>query len=230
VDTTEILLIAAGALALGDWVAVALRIRRVEYLLKPATLAALVAAAALSHLDSDVKPWVIAALALGLVGDIALMLAGNDADDAVDAAFLGGLGAFLLGHAAYIVAFLRFGVQGWETLGGALFAVGVGGIALPAAIRGAARTAGREIALLVAAYAVVIAVMAAGAAGTTLSLTAIGGGLFVVSDAVLARERFVGRVERGRVALGELAVVVTYHLAQALILIGLLPYAWAHHF
>ena len=40
--------------------------------------------------------------------------------------------------------------------------------------------------------------------------------LFLASDSLIAWERFVRRVPQG-----PLAVIVTYHLAQALILIGL---------
>ena len=222
-DTTAILFVVAGGLAVGDWAAVATGRTRVEYVCKPATLAALVAAAVVADLDAAVHWWVVAALALGLAGDVALMLCA----DSADRWFLVGLAAFLLGHAAYIVAFLRYGVQGWQVLAGALVAVGVGGLALPGAIRGAVRQQGREFGLLVACYAVVIAVMAAAAAGTTRVPTAIGGALFVVSDAVLSRERFVGKAVLGRIPVGELAVIVTYHAAQALILLGLLGESWA---
>jgi len=223
VDTTAILLLIAGGLALVDWAAVAGRWRRVEFAAKPLTLAALVAAAAVADIGADVHWWLVAALALGLLGDVCLMLTA----DSVDGWFLAGLGAFLLGHAAYIVAFLQYGVQGWYVLAGALVAAGVGGLTLPGAVRGALRQR-PELGVVIGAYALILAVMAAGAAGTTLVLTAIGGALFVVSDGILSRERFISRLTLGRVPLGEVAVAVTYHAAQALILIGLLPEAWAH--
>ena len=211
---TAILLIAAGVVALGDWIAVALRRTRVEHVLKPAVLAVLIAAAVTSDVDHRVQPWVIVALGLGLVGDIGLMLS---RDDTPDPWFLAGLAAFMFGHAAWIVAFLRYGVQGWQALGGALVAIGVAGLALPAAVRGAVRGNGRELGLVICAYAVLLGAMAAGAAGTTQIATAIGGALFVCSDALLARERFVSRSRPG-----EVVVMITYHGAQALLLIGLL--------
>ncbi len=52
--------------------------------------------------------------------------------------------------------------------------------------------------------------------GTAAIATAAGGILFLASDSLIAWERFVHRVPHG-----PLAVIVTYHLAQALILIGL---------
>jgi uncharacterized membrane protein YhhN len=52
--------------------------------------------------------------------------------------------------------------------------------------------------------------------GTSAIATAVGGILFLASDSLIAWERFVRRVPQG-----PLAVIVSYHLAQALILIGL---------
>ena len=62
----------------------------------------------------------------------------------------------------------------------------------------------------------VSAAMTVLAAGTQHVLTAIGGLLFLVSDTTLARNRFVARVPHG-----DLLVHVTYHLAQFLIVLGL---------
>jgi uncharacterized membrane protein YhhN len=47
--------------------------------------------------------------------------------------------------------------------------------------------------------------------------TAAGGVLFLASDTVLAHDRFVRRLHPG-----PLAVIVSYHLAQLLIVIGLI--------
>jgi uncharacterized membrane protein YhhN len=46
--------------------------------------------------------------------------------------------------------------------------------------------------------------------------TAVGGVSFLCSDTLIARDRFVARVPHGKVL-----IIVTYHLAQFLILIGL---------
>jgi len=156
---------------------------------------------------------VVAALVLGLLGDVGLMLS----DGSSDVPFLAGLGAFLLGHVCYLVAFSIAGLRGVDLLAGFLIALGVAALALPAVLRGAARAAGRPFAAMVAGYAAVLAAMTTLAVGTGLLATAAGGALFLVSDTLIARQRFVARIP-----YGDLAVIVTYHLAQALILIGLI--------
>jgi uncharacterized membrane protein YhhN len=210
---TTTLLIVAAALAVGDWAAVHLRLFRVEYLLKPATLAVLVAAAVTADLG-DPKPWVVAALVFGLLGDVGLMLS---RDGRTDPPFIAGLAAFLVGHLCYLVAFVRAGLHGLESLAGLLIVGGVAGLALPAVLRGARRSAGREFSYVVAGYSAVLAAMAVLAVGTSIVATALGGVLFLTSDTLIARDRFVARVRHG-----PLLVIVTYHLAQFLILIGLI--------
>lgn len=84
-------------------------------------------------------------------------------------------------------------------------------------LRGAARTAGRTLASVVALYAAALAAMAVLAVGTSVIATAVGGLLFVGSDILIAQQRFVARVPRG-----DLLVIVTYHLAQFLIVLGLI--------
>ena len=209
---TVALVIVAALLAIGDWTVVHLRLFRLEYLLKPATLAVLIAAAAGADID-DGKAWVVAALVFGLLGDIGLMFS---RDGRADPPFLAGLAAFLLGHVAYIGAFLSAGVHGLRLLAGLLVVVGVAALALPAVLRGAARAAGRDFALIVAAYAAVLAAMTALGIGTGIVATAIGAALFLGSDTLLARQRFVAPVKHG-----PLLVIVTYHLAQFLIVLGL---------
>ncbi len=207
------LLIAAAVAAVGDWLAVQFRLYRIEYVLKPTVLALLVAAAAVSDLDHDLKPWVIAALALGLVGDIGLMLS----DGHTDRPFIAGLAAFLLGHIAYIIAFTKLGLRGLDVLAGGLIVAGIAGLTVPAVLRGAARSAGREFALIVAGYAGVLACMTVLGVGTGCIAVAFGAVLFLISDTLIARERFVTAVPAGR-----LLIIVTYHVAQFLILVGLI--------
>ena len=70
--------------------------------------------------------------------------------------------------------------------------------------------------MVVAVYAAALCAVAVLGVGTAAIATAIGGVLFLASDSLIAWERFVRRLPHG-----PLAVIVTYHLAQALILIGL---------
>jgi uncharacterized membrane protein YhhN len=209
---TVSLLVVAAALAVGDWVAVQQRFFRVEYALKPATLAVLIAAAVSADLG-DTKAWVVAALVFGLAGDIGLMLSSGR----TDRPFIVGLAAFLAGHLCYQVAFVVAGLHGLESLAGLLIVGGMAGLVLPDVLSGARRRAGREFSYVVAAYAAVLALMAVLAVGTGIIPTAFGGVLFLVSDMLIARGRFVAPVRYGK-----LLVIVTYHLAQFLILIGLI--------
>jgi uncharacterized membrane protein YhhN len=213
VTTTVLLLVIAGVVAVGDWVAVHLRLFRLEFLFKPATLALLVAAAATADLGAA-KGWTIAALAFGLLGDIGLMLS---REGRTDPPFLAGLGAFLVGHLAYQVAFVEAGIRGLDVLAGLLVVVGVAGLALPTVLRGATRSAGPSLAAAVASYAVMLSLMTILGVGTGIIATAIGAALFLLSDTLIARERFVARMRHG-----SLIVIVTYHAAQFLILIGLI--------
>lgn len=212
---TVALLVVAGVLALVDWVAVARSWRLIEYAAKPLTLLALVFAAASADLP-DIKGWVVAALVLGLLGDVGLMLA-SDEDGPPDLPFLLGLGSFLLGHACYLVAFARYGLHGWQLLAGVLIVAGFGALLLPRVLAGARRVGGASLASVVAVYAATLSAVAALGVGTGAIATAVGGVLFLASDSLIAWERFVRRLPHGSVA-----VIVTYHLAQGLILLGLI--------
>lgn len=210
---TLTLLIVAGVVALADWVVVDRRLFRLEYVLKPLTLMLLIAAAVSADLGVA-KPWVLAALVFGLLGDIGLLIS---ADGEPDPPFIAGLAAFLVGHVCYIIGFLRAGAHGLDLLAGLLVVVGIAGLSLPQVLRGAMRIAGRPFTIVVGAYSVVLGAMTVLAVGTGIVATAIGGVLFLASDTLIARERFVAPVRRG-----PLLVIASYHLAQFLIVIGLI--------
>src|SRR6266404_6341637 len=93
-------LLAFAGFAVADWVAVSRGSKSLEYVAKPATLAALVLYAASSPAPSG---WLTAALVFSLLGDVFLMLP-------VDL-FAAGLGAFLIGHIAYIGGFDASGLS-----------------------------------------------------------------------------------------------------------------------
>jgi uncharacterized membrane protein YhhN len=71
---STIFLAAFAAFAIIDWIAVSKKHTRLEYFAKPATLAALILYAANG---SAASPWLIAALALSLLGDVYLMVPGD---------------------------------------------------------------------------------------------------------------------------------------------------------
>lgn len=207
--------VALGISAVTDWVAVARQRRAVELAAKPLTLALLIGLAATLDLGSA-KGWVLAALALGLIGDVALLFSPDEADEGLDAAFLAGLTAFLLGHIAYLGAFAARGVHGWQAAAGTLVVVGASALVVPRVLRGARLAGGMELAVVVAIYAAVLAIMVVLAFATGAIATAIGGLVFLASDTTLAWNRFVQRLVRG-----PLIVIVTYHVAQVLIVAGL---------
>jgi uncharacterized membrane protein YhhN len=212
---TTALFVAAGACALGDWFAVWRRLYRLEYVLKPLTLTLLIAAAATADLYF-LKGWVVAALVFGLLGDIGLMLS-DDRKPGPDAPFMLGLGSFLFGHVCYIAAFLRYGMDGPHVIAGLLMVAGVAVLTLPAVLAGAKRLGGNELAAVVGVYTVLLAAMTVTSIGTGVLLTAVGGVLFLGSDTLIATERFVHPVPHGRVL-----VIASYHVAQFLIVAGLI--------
>ena len=212
---TVTLLVLTALVAAGDWVAVGRRLFRIEFVLKPLTLAVLVGAAASAQLG-PAKWWVVAGLAFGLCGDVGLMLSKDDAGSP-DAPFVLGLSSFLVGHVCYVVGFARHGLHSLYLLAGALVVIGVATLTLPQVLRGAKAQGGNELRAVVGGYTVVLAAMTTLAVGTSAIATAAGGVLFLVSDTLIGIERFVSRSR-----VGPLMIIVTYHLAQLLIVIGLI--------
>jgi uncharacterized membrane protein YhhN len=76
---------------------------------------------------------------------------------------------------------------------------------------------GLGLAAPVAVYTVVIGAMVIYGFTTGVTLIAVGASVFAVSDAVLARDRFVHPWDGA-----QLLVMVTYHVGQALIVAGVL--------
>ncbi len=145
---------------------------------------------------------VVAGLGLSWVGDVALMKSG-------DAAFGVGLGSFLAAHACYLAAFrsrARAAPRGVGWLK-ALYAaawVGLNALLLPRA---------GNLRVPVFVYGTALAAMAAAAADTGSPAVAAGGAAFLVSDSVLALEKF----EAVQLPAAGAVVMLTYTAAQALI-------------
>lgn len=165
-----------------------------------------------------VRRWVLAGLALSLIGDVALLWPQQG--------FLPGLVAFLLAHGCYIVAFASATRLAARLLPFVLYAAVAGTVlsqlwsSVPVALRGP-----------VVAYVVALAVMAAQAAVVGIAARgthdaararglAIGGALFMCSDALLAINRFAAPLPAA-----SLWILATYWTAQWLIASWLAPRA-----
>ena len=198
-----------------DWWAAWHRRPDVERLAKPAAMVGLLSVALLAGAtDTASGRWVVLALVLGLVlgltGDVLLL-------EDTPSRFVGGLAAFLVGHLAYVASFVAVGLDrpalGWVGALVLLVALVVGRRILP----GAVAEGGAVLGVAVAAYMAVIGAMAVTGWATGRPLVGLGASLFVVSDTVLAMGKFVQPRRWTSVV-----VMVTYHLAQALIVAGLL--------
>ncbi len=203
----------AGVSAIMEWIAVAARRRKWEYVTKPAALAFLIA----WFLMLLPRPWpaqggaVALALLLSLIGDVLLILPGNR--------FIQGLSAFLLAHIAYIVAFNWDGPVMTANSASLALMLAVVAFLLLRQLRAALREKGHErLVPAVAVYAMVLAIMLWSTLtiaqrpawhGIPAALVSAGGALFYLSDVGIAWNLFVRRLPGDR-----LLTMVAYHLAQ----------------
>jgi len=164
-----------------------------NFAFKPLATLCVIAWAALGRSDDGlVKRWIVIGLVCSLAGDVALLWPVQG--------FLLGLVAFLLGHVSYLVALTRrvkflasppaFG--GWAIVAASVLAGLWAGV--PPDLRAP-----------VLVYVCALGAMAAQATSVWLArrnqpdaarwrIVAIGGALFVLSDAILAADKFVGGV------------------------------------
>ena len=156
-----------------------------EWVLKPLAAGTfLVTAVARGALSTRVGTIVLIGLGLAALGDVLLI----PRDRRV---FLAGIGAFLLGHVAYAVAFVVRGIDGTATT------VATAGLALVAApvIRWLFPHVPGPMRVPVAAYVIVITSMVALAVGTVVArgtpFLLVGALGFYLSDLSVARDRFV---------------------------------------
>jgi uncharacterized membrane protein YhhN len=196
---SELGLIGAIVFALVDWIAVARGRRYLEYLAKPATLGFLLLYA---EGGPDASPYLLAALVLSLLGDVYLMLPNE--------LFPAGLVAFLFAHVAYIADFDAAPLSriGWFGI--------VAVVSSPLAWRIIRSVPQVPLRIGVGLYMAVISLMVASAIASW-EITAVAGALlFFLSDALIALDRFVAPIAGAR-----LAIIVTYHLGQLLLVIAL---------
>ena len=203
--------IALALVAALDWAAVQRRWVGVERVAKPLVIVVLGwLAVTMGATDHDVGRFLLVALGFSLVGDI-FLLGTNTVD------FSGGLVAFLLAHIAFVLAFLTLGVEPRWALVGLLVAVPLSLTAGRRIVQAATHEGGAALGSAVTAYLVVIVAMVTAASGTALPLVFVGALAFLLSDTVLALDRFVGPRSNAR-----MLVIVTYHLGQVLMVVGAL--------
>ncbi len=173
-----------------------------------------VAGLAIAGVALAAPPLLIAALALGAMGDFFLSRSG-------DRAFLAGLSAFALAHLAYIALLLQVGASVSADLP-SLIVVILGGVMAVLLFR----TTGK-LRWPVVGYVAIIAAMGLLAVGLPAgyAFALLAALLFMLSDTVLGFEYFIlPRQSRLRVAT-PFVIWVTYWVAQALFLVALAPYS-----
>lgn len=207
-----VLSVALAVTALINWRSVLLGEQVVERVTKPLVVVLLLGLAWSLFLEGRVPGSppllpVLVALGLCLVGDVALL-------DSTETRFLVGLGAFLLAHVAYIWAILETtAADGFPWL----LLVAVSAVVLLHAKVGrdiVRHSGAQKVPVLVYQLVLSALLLVAAARGDWLLL--LGCAVFVTSDAVLGHDRFV-RERRW----APLTVIVTYHLAQTLIVVAL---------
>ncbi len=209
VNTWAVTLVAVAVVtAFVNWFSVATGRRRLEWATKPAVMIVLIAAAlAVDPLTSAARIWFLAALVASLAGDVFLMVEPER--------FMAGLGSFLIAHLGYIAGFTAAGIDTAPAIATVAFsAIAVATIGLR--IRKGAAAHDRRLGMPVTAYIVVISAFLVSAVGTTNVTAAIGAVLFYTSDSILGWNKFVAPIRLGRVA-----TMVTYHSAQALLVMSL---------
>lgn len=212
---TLALLVLAAPVALVNWIGTARDDRRLVWAAKPTTLVLLVLAAlAIDTDDPTVRLWFVLGLVLSLAGDVFLML--PEETGLPVPPFLLGLGAFLLGHIAYVVG-MASDLDSWAFVAiGLLVVAAAGGVVAPRIVAGVRQTS-PDLVVPVLAYMAVISTMVVFSFGRGVALGILGALLFYVSDAVLAWNRFV---TPSRVL--QVTVMVTYHLAQLGLVLSLI--------
>ena len=208
---TAVAAIALALVAALDWAAVQRQWVLVERVAKPLVIVVLAwLAVTMGATDHDVGRFLLVALGFSLVGDIFLL--GKKTVD-----FTGGLVSFLVAHIAFVLAFLTLGVEPRWALVGLLIAVPLSLTAGRRIVLAATHEGGAALGSAVTAYLVVMVAMVTAASGTALPLVFLGALAFLLSDTVLALDRFVGPRSNAR-----MLVIVTYHLGQVLMVVGAL--------
>jgi uncharacterized membrane protein YhhN len=199
-----------------NWIGVAKREKKVEYVFKPFTMIILLVVAWVMKQDQHntyMRTWFLPALFLSLCGDVFLMFPDN-------IFFLTGLISFLIAHVCYILGLNSVspsaGVWGVVIFVSILLAV-----VYPKIDHALKQKGEHGLRIPVAVYAVILSIMLGSAwtviyrpgySPTSQIVIAMGGMLFFVSDLLLAWNRFIKHSHQR-----DVVVMVTYQVAQILL-------------
>jgi uncharacterized membrane protein YhhN len=207
---TVVWFVVAAAFASANWWSRWSQHRPTELWSKPLALVALIGAAvALVPDDPTVRVWFVVALVLCLAGDVFLL--GDESW------FVPGLVAFLAAHLAYVVGFVFADDWRWGYFASMWIGLVPLGVTLGHRILAGAVARRPALRVPVASYLGVISLMVASAAAAGNTWAVAGAMLFLTSDTILGWRQFVARRPWMPVA-----IMVTYHLAQAALVISLI--------
>ena len=206
--------------ALAEAVAVQRNIKKLEFFAKPAVMIFLWIWLYESTALQGVTFWFGIGIFMSLLGDMALL-------DSSDRMFLLGLVAFLLTHVFYLIGFkdelLNF--TAWSTV--LILFIYVNSARLLRRIASAMQANGKgALSIPVIVYGLVISLMLYAAMATMYDpawktsaalLVTVGAILFWISDLVLAWNKFVSPLKRGRILN-----ILSYHLGQIGLIAGVI--------
>jgi uncharacterized membrane protein YhhN len=214
-------LIAFGIVLAGDLVAIQLAEPILHYICKPLIVPALIGYFLAASSDNTLRKWILAALLFSWIGDVLLMF-----DDRNELYFLLGLSSFLIAHLFYIVFFHNIrvreqvGSKPWLLL--PVLAYYVGLITLLSPYLGDKRIPVRVYGIVISFMLLVALHMFYIKNKPAAYRMIIGAILFVISDSVLAINKFYHPFEGAGII-----VMLTYGLAQFFIVDGASRYTKA---
>ena len=209
-STVVVFLVVATIFSIGDWWAVHASKKSLQYVCKPlATVAFLGVAIAILNADGVPQTWRIIAFVFCLLGDVFLMLPRD--------AFVPGLASFAIAQICFAVSLLTQDVTSTRLVVGLVIVVPITIFLARRFVKSISTSGHKELVVPVVVYMMVIAAMAVSAiaGGTVIGIA--GAAFFLLSDALIAEQRFVK--ERAWQPVG---IMVTYHLALAGLALGLL--------
>ncbi len=162
-------------------------------------------------------PLLVAALALGALGDLSLAFEG-------ERAFIGGVAAFLSAHVAYVLFLISIAdpwiafAAPWRIVAGGLVAA----LTLGVLVR-IWRPAGR-LALPICLYVLLFMGLVWLTLGLPNPLVFVGASLFMLSDLVLTMRKYWNSPDHPLDGAAAYVVWVTYYAAQVILTVTLSPY------